>query len=78
MRHLLADLPNIYIIVCDDIFLKIYCDSLKLKRRLRGDKRYRPNACLRKSGGVKMPLPYNLWRLWDYLFLPVLIYYLYL
>ena len=43
----------------------------KVKRRRRGDKRQRHTMpCLLKSGGRKnRPLPYDLWRLWDYLYL---------
>ena len=42
--------------------------TAKVKRRQRGDKRHRQNDRLQKIGGhKKLPLPYDLWMLWDYL-----------
>ena len=44
--------------------------AAKVKRRRRGDKRHRYNAGLHKSGWRKtLPLSYDVWRLWDYLYL---------
>ena len=44
--------------------------AAKVKRRRRGDKHHCHNAGLRKSIGLKtLPLPYDVWRSWDYLYL---------
>ena len=51
--------------------------AARVKRRRRGDKRHRhamPCLLKMKSGGHKnLPLPYDLWRLWDYIYLSFLL-----